>query len=213
MPLSSLFNKISEDDIITLIVAQQHCDLYDWDLARVLGYYPDRLELRYYPDQVEDILSDQRCSLYTVGILPQPTSLWKKWSQDWVSLQGQARIDQKRRLEHRMVIVEQNLQETERREVAAGKLDKGRMLCRQGFRKEDAAERKKKKIIEAMAIDDECYEQMADAYERSVLVGDNSRGGEGKGGKKNRLMVKMIRRSKSLKLGQGSSAAARRLDP
>lgn len=196
---------MSEDDQITLIVASEHCDFEIWDLARVLGDLPDHLELRYFPDQIWEVLLHHRCPVHPT--LSGHTKLWGTWSNDWVSCTGKERIEQKSRLEARMAIVEQRLQESERREVAAGKLRKSTMKDEQRYRQEDAATFKKEKLVHAMPMDEESYQQAAEACERNILKGKEDRAEQGENGKKHWLLRKMGKWIKAEKTtAQGSSS-------
>ena len=197
---------MSEDDQITLIVAHTHCNLMSWDLSRMLGYHPDRLELRFFPDETDEILREhyiaRRC---------KESKIYLKWSKDWDACTGQERVEQKRMLEARMAIVERKLQEAERREIEAGKLRRHSAKFSREYRSETAERVKKKKVLEAMALDRKLdfklYEQNAELYEQTVLNAGQAAAEEETTTKKNRLFEMVSKKGHSTKPRRGLATA------
>ena len=89
-------------------------------------------------------------------------------------------------LEERMVIVERCLQESERREIEAGKLRRSSAKTSRECRKQ-RAEYVRKKVMEAMTLDLNLHDDV-EIYERTVLNSDQTAAKNETTDRKNRLL-------------------------
>lgn len=113
-------------------------------------------------------------------------------------------------LEDRMAIVERDLQEAERREVEAGKLRRSSAKSNQERRKGMAEYSKKKKVMEAMALDLKLYEQDAELYEQTVLNSGQAATEKETTGRKIRLFGMVGKKAQSTRVRHGSGATLRK---
>lgn len=111
---------MSENDQITVIV----CLEYLWPVpvinllkaTIVLGYQPDRLELRYSRDEVDIVYQCLRNGWHGYS-----KELYESWSKDWVYCAEPERSEQKQKLHTKTEEITCAMRESTERELAAGK--------------------------------------------------------------------------------------------